>query len=162
MQDLWAEADAAFEKVCSLHCRLFAPSDDSGAGLRAIGRYQPASGVTESLLAATTEQRDGLRVGRLVATQDETNGSYTVHVRATARFSRPSEEDVQDALRPFLDNAEQDAELDRQIAFTDGLIDQIVYRLYGLSDCRRGRRWWWKKNREVGRIPNVCSLCRYH
>jgi mannitol-1-phosphate/altronate dehydrogenase len=37
-------------------------------------------------------------------------------------------------VRPFLDNAQQAAALDRQIEFTDGLIDRIVYRLYGLSE----------------------------
>ena len=50
------------------------------------------------------------------------------------RLPDPSTDDVTDALRPFLDNAQQAAALDRQIAFTDGLIDQIVYRLYGLTD----------------------------
>lgn len=46
----------------------------------------------------------------------------------------PSDESVADALRLFLDNAAAPAELDRQIAFTDGLIDRVVYRLYGLTD----------------------------
>jgi hypothetical protein len=41
---------------------------------------------------------------------------------------------VADALRPFLQNAQAAAELDRQIEFTDELIDRIVYRLYGLSE----------------------------
>lgn len=41
---------------------------------------------------------------------------------------------MQDALRPFLRNAAKAAELDRQVAFTDGLIDRVVYRLYGLTD----------------------------
>jgi hypothetical protein len=41
---------------------------------------------------------------------------------------------VVDALHPSLDKAQQTAALDRQIAFADGLIDQIVYRLYGFSD----------------------------
>ncbi|MFB6280047.1 MAG: hypothetical protein ABEK75_11130 [Salinibacter sp.] len=50
------------------------------------------------------------------------------------RFPNPAAVGGTDALRPFLDNAQQAAELDRQIQFTDGLIDQIVYRLYGLSD----------------------------
>ena len=52
-----------------------------------------------------------------------------------------------DTLRPFLDriyDARFPAALDRQIAFTDGtdpwaplrigVIDRIVYRLYGLTD----------------------------
>lgn len=38
------------------------------------------------------------------------------------------------ALRPFLDNAAAAADLDAQIDFTDRLVDQIVYRLYGLSE----------------------------
>ena len=50
------------------------------------------------------------------------------------RLPDPSAGDVADALRPFLDNAQAAAELDRQIEFTDGLIDRIVYRLYGLTD----------------------------
>ena len=37
-------------------------------------------------------------------------------------------------LAPFFRDAKEAAELDRQIEFTDSLIDQIVYRLYGLSD----------------------------
>lgn len=47
-------------------------------------------------------------------------------------------------MRPFLQNAQQAAELDREIRFTDGtdsltgsrigLIDGIVYRLYGRAD----------------------------
>jgi hypothetical protein len=48
------------------------------------------------------------------------------------------------SLRPFLNNAKTAADLDRRIRFTDRLIDQIVYRIYGLSDdevaCRPGRR----------------------
>jgi len=51
-----------------------------------------------------------------------------------ARFPNPSDDDVQAALRSFLDNAEAAADLDAQIAFTDGLIDQIVYRLYDLTE----------------------------
>ncbi|MCS4139530.1 hypothetical protein GGQ13_002985 [Salinibacter ruber] len=188
------------------------PSEDSGVTLRDLGRYQPAPGVQDTLLADTTEERGKLRVGRLDAERD----GEVVHVRATARFkpegdreSWPaavpndaerdrwdyvetdpipvctlydcmeieaglvvhwigalndadsgfsgyrdnatktnslldriydayfpdsSDNTVQDALRPFLQNAKEAAELDRQIVFTDGLIDQIVYRLYGLSD----------------------------
>lgn len=48
------------------------------------------------------------------------------------RFPDPDRR--RDALRSFLDNAQAAADLDRQIAFTDGLIDRIVYRLYDLSD----------------------------
>lgn len=48
-----------------------------------------------------------------------------------ARF--PDPESNRDALRRFLDNAEAAADLDAQIDFTDRLIEQIVYRLYGLS-----------------------------
>lgn len=57
-------------------------SSRDGVTLRGVGRYQPAAGVTDSLLADTTDERDGLRVGRLVAERD----GDTVHVRATARF----------------------------------------------------------------------------
>ena len=52
----------------------------------------------------------------------------------TFAFPDPSDEGVRNALRPFLDNAAAAAELDVQIALTDGLIDQIAYRLYGLSE----------------------------
>ena len=190
-----------------------APSgSDAGVPLREIGRYQPAPGVQDTLLADTTDERDGLRVGRLVADREDD----TVHVRATARFKPqgdredwpaavpgdaepdqwgymetepidvctlhdcteieaglvvhwlqtlndtdagfsgyrdnatktnslldriydvrlpdPSDDGVANALRPFLDNAAAAAELDAQVVFTDGLIDQIVYRLYGLSE----------------------------
>jgi hypothetical protein len=190
------------------------PAEGAGVGLRTIGRYQPAEGAPASLLADTTDARDGLRVGRLVAEQDDDGDTHTVHVRATARFKPqgersewpeavpddaepdqwgyvetaplpvctlhdcteieaglvvhwcaalndadsgfsgyrdnatktnslldrlydarfPDPDSSRDALRPFLDNAQQAAALDRQIAFTDGLIDQIVYRLYGLTD----------------------------
>ena len=58
---------------------------EGGVGLRAIGRYQPVPGATDSLLAATTEQRDGLRIGRLTAT----HRGDAVIVRATARFKPP-------------------------------------------------------------------------
>jgi hypothetical protein len=40
---------------------------------------------------------------------------------------------VIDAHRPFLNDADA-AELGAQIEFTDTLIDQIVYQLYGLSE----------------------------
>jgi uncharacterized protein Yka (UPF0111/DUF47 family) len=180
------------------------------SGLRQIGRYQPAPGATTSLLADTTTERDGLRIGTLSATQDDD----TVQVRATARFKPdgpreswpgvvpddaepdrwgyvetaplsvcalhdcseaeaglvvhwldalndadsgfsgyrdtatktiplldriydirfPDPDYCRDALGSFLRNAAEAAELDREIAFTDGLIDQIVYRLYGLSE----------------------------
>ncbi|MCS3697192.1 BREX-1 system adenine-specific DNA-methyltransferase PglX [Salinibacter ruber] len=188
------------------------PTDNGGVTLRDVGRYQPAPGVQDTLLADTTEERENLRVGRLEAERD----GDIVHVRATARFKPqgdrdswpdavpdeaerdqwdyvetdpipictlhdcteieaglighwldalnaadsgfssyrdnatktnslldriydarfpdPSENSVQDALRPFLQNAQEAAKLDRQIAFTDRLIDRIVYRLYGLSD----------------------------
>jgi hypothetical protein len=37
-------------------------------------------------------------------------------------------------LGSFLDTAREAETLDARIAFTDRLIDQIVYRLYGLTD----------------------------
>jgi hypothetical protein len=37
-------------------------------------------------------------------------------------------------MHSFLESAQAGAALDRQITFADDLIDQIVYRLYGLSD----------------------------
>lgn len=37
-------------------------------------------------------------------------------------------------LEPFFRNAEDATQLDRQIEFTCELIDQIVRRLYGLTD----------------------------
>jgi hypothetical protein len=39
-----------------------------------------------------------------------------------------------DDLRRFRDAKATTDELDRKIAFTNELIDQIVYRLYGLTD----------------------------
>ena len=49
-------------------------------------------------------------------------------------FPGPLGRGRRNALRPFLDNAAAAAKLDVQIALTDGLIDQIVYRLYRLSE----------------------------
>jgi type I restriction-modification system DNA methylase subunit len=196
---------------------ITAPSDDEGVGLRDIGRYQPADGVTDTVLADKTDERAKLHIHHLFAETDATDGSYMVRVRAVARFKpeversswpdtvpeeaerdrngyvmtkptdvcvlyecdeieaglavhwlealdnrgegysgyrdnatsrdysllnrvsnarfpNPSDKSVRDALRPFLDSVQQANELDRQIRFTDGLIDQIVYRLYGLTD----------------------------
>ncbi|WP_431978672.1 Eco57I restriction-modification methylase domain-containing protein [Salinibacter sp.] len=193
-----------------------APEDSGGVTLREIGRYQPAPGVQDTLLAETTDERDGLRVGHLAAESETDGDALTVTVHATARFKPegepenwpdavptgaepdqwgyvettpipvctlhdctdieaglvvhwskalndtgdgfsgyrdnatktnslldriydarfpdPSDDSVQSALQPFLDNAAAAAELDAKIEFTDHLIDHIVYRLYGLSD----------------------------
>ena len=46
----------------------------------------------------------------------------------------PDLDRVQDDLRRFVEAKSTADELDRKIAFTDELIDQIVYRLYGLTD----------------------------
>ena len=92
-----------------------------------------------------TETEAGLVVHWLDALNDADSGFSSYRDNATktnsllkrihdARFPDPSDEDIQNALRPFLQNAKEATELDRQIAFTDGLIDQVVYRLYGLSD----------------------------
>jgi hypothetical protein len=193
---------------------------DGGVGLRAIGRYQPVPGATDSLLAATTEQRDGLRIGRLTATHR--GDAVTVHATArfkppesgagtgsgdgdtwpdvvpddaepdqwgyveteplpvctlhdcteietglvvhwlqalndadagfsgyrdTAtktislldriydiRFPDPSSSSTQNALKSFLDNVKEAEQLDEQITFTDQLIDDVVYRLYDLTE----------------------------
>jgi hypothetical protein len=173
------------------------PSTEDGVAITEIGRYEPASGVTDSILAETEETREKLHIGSLYAEVEEN----CVTVQATARY-KPDEsdeytetnpidfcrlknctdEEIQllehwlnvlsertmsdstfagyranattnislrdrlfDArfpdldqrsteLAPFFRDAKEAAELDRQIEFTDSLIDQIVYRLYGLSD----------------------------
>jgi len=104
---------------------------------------------TEPLAVCTlhdcTEIEAGLVVHWLDALNDADSGFSGYRDNATktnslldriyaARVPAPSEDGVQDALLPFLRNAQEAAELDRQIAFTDGLIDRVVYRLYGLSD----------------------------
>ena len=186
---------------------LAEPEGPASIGLTELGtRYQPAPGVQQSLLADTTSERDGLRIGTLSAERP----SDTVIVRATvrykpkddenipddaldrwgyhetdpvavctlhgctdlesgllthwldvlnahgsgysgyrdqatktnslldrlhaARFPDPRDESVLRGLRPFLKNATAAARLDAHLTFTDALIDQIVYRLYGLSD----------------------------
>jgi hypothetical protein len=186
---------------------LAEPEGAASIGLTELGtRYQPAPGVQQSLLADTTTERDGLRIGTLSAEQQ----SDTVTVRATVRYKPEDDEDLPDdaldrwgyyetdpvavctlhgcsalesgllvhwldvlnahgsgysgyrdqatktnslldrlhaarfpdpqddtvlrGLRPFLDNARAAARLDAHLTFTDTLIDQIVYRLYGLSD----------------------------
>ncbi len=173
------------------------PSTEDGVAITEIGRYEPVSGVTDSILAETKETREKLHIGSLHADVEEN----CVTVQATARY-KPDEsdayietdpidfcklknctdEEVQllehwlnvlsertmsdstfagyranattnislrnrlfDArfpdldqrsteLAPFFRDAKEAAELDRQIEFTDELIDQIVYRLYGLND----------------------------
>ena len=37
-------------------------------------------------------------------------------------------------LEPFFQNSEEAVQLESRIEFTDELIDQIVYQLYGLTD----------------------------
>jgi hypothetical protein len=187
-----------------------------GVDVRDIGRYQPAADVTESLLADTTEEWDGLRIGTLSVKQNETGDTHTITVRATARFKPdgdrgmwpdivpddtepdqwdfvetepltvctlhdcspleanlvahwidalndaddgfsgyrdtatktislldrihdirfpdPDNSSTQNALSPFLENVQEAGQLDEQIGFTDRLIDEIVYRLYGLTE----------------------------
>jgi len=96
-----------------------------------------------------SELEAGLVVHWLAALNDANSGFSGYRDTATKtislldrlydlRLPDPSDEDVQAALRPFLDNAAAAAELDRQIAFTDALIDLIVYRLYGLSEAEVG------------------------
>ena len=182
------------------------PTAATGRPLVEFGRYQPAPGVQQSILADTTATRDGLRIGTLSATRTDA----AVTLRATARYKPTGGEDISDdaldhygfyetdpvdvctlhgctdleaglvvhwidvlnahgsgyggyrhkatktislldrlhaarfpdptdsaiarQLRPFLDNAADAARLDRHLAFTDALIDRIVYRLYGLTD----------------------------
>ena len=190
------------------------PAD--GVSVRDIGRYQPAASVTESLLADTTEEWNGLRIGTLSTEKDDTGGPHTLAVRATARFKpegeremwpdavpddaepdqwdyvetdplpvctlhdcstleadlvahwvealndadagfsgyrdtatktisllnriydirfpNPSNSSTQNALKPFFDNVEEAEQLDEQITFTDQLIDDVVYRLYDLTE----------------------------
>jgi len=190
------------------------PAD--GVGVRDIGRYQPAASVTESLLADTTEEWNGLRIGTLSAEKNDTGDPHTLAVRATARFKpegeremwpdavpddaepdqwdyvetdplpvctlhdcstleadlvahwvealndtdagfsgyrdtatktisllnriydirfpNPSNSSTQNALKPFFDNVEEAEQLDEQITFTDQLIDDVVYRLYDLTE----------------------------
>ncbi len=173
------------------------PSTEDGMAITGIGRYEPVSGVTNSILAETEETRENLHIGSLHTDVEEN----CVTVQASARY-KPDEseeytktdpidfcrlknctgEEIQllehwlnvlsertmsdstfagyranattnislrdrlfDArfpdldqrlteLAPFFRDAKEAAELDRQIEFTDELIDQIVYRLYGLSD----------------------------
>jgi type I restriction-modification system DNA methylase subunit len=186
-----------------------APEDGGGVALTGIGtRYQPVPGVGDSIVTDSTEERDGLRVGRLVSEIEGEEGDRDVIISATARYKPDADEGFTDddkdqwgfvetdpvgvctlvgctnleaglvkhwlralsdrgdgfsgyrdnatktnslrdrildirfpdpeanaaSLRPFLDNAKTAADLDRRIRFTDRLIDQIVYRLYGLSD----------------------------
>ena len=183
------------------------PTERTGVRLTELeARYQPAPGVQTSLLADTTTERDGLRIGTLTADRE----GDTVRVHATARYKPdadesipddaldqwgyhetdpvvicilhdspdaeaglvvhwmdvlnahgsgyggyranatktnslldrihaarlpdPSDDAIQRSLRPFLDNATEAARLDAHLTFTDTLIDQIVYRLYGLTD----------------------------
>ncbi len=183
------------------------PTERTGVRLTELeARYQPAPGVQTSLLADTTTERDGLRIGTLSAERE----GDTVRVHATARYKPdaeesipddaldqwgyhetdpvavctlhdspdaeaglvvhwmdvlnahgsgyggyranatktnslldrihaarlpdPSDDAIQRSLRPFLDNATEAARLDAHLTFTDTLIDQIVYRLYGLTD----------------------------
>lgn len=50
------------------------------------------------------------------------------------RIPDPSDENTQDAVKSFLSNLEQAEEINEQIDFTDQLVDQVVYKLYGLTD----------------------------
>jgi hypothetical protein len=187
---------------------LDAPDGD-GVALTGIGnRYQPVPGVGESIVTDTTEERDGLRIGHLVAETAGEEDDRDVILSATARYKPGADEGFSDedkdqwgfvesdpvgvctlvgctdleaglvkhwlqalngrgdgfssyrdnatktnslrdrildiqfpdpeanaaSLRPFLDNAKAASEFDRRIRFTGTVIDQVVYRLYGLSD----------------------------
>ena len=91
-----------------------------------------------------TEIEAGLVVHWLAALNDADSGFSGYRDTATKMISLldrlydlrlPDPDSSRDALRSFLDNAEAAADLDAQIEFTDGLIDRVVYRLYGLSDA---------------------------
>lgn len=106
--------------------------------------YVETEPIPLSILHDCTEIEAGLVVYWLDALNDADSGFSGYRDNATKtnslldriydlRLPDPSDESVADALRPFLDNVQAASDLDQQIAFTDGLIDQIVYRLYGLS-----------------------------
>lgn len=54
------------------------------------------------------------------------------------RIPNPSDEVTEKAVSSFLSNFKRAEELDEQIAFTDQLIDQVVYKLYGLTEDEIG------------------------
>lgn len=105
--------------------------------------YVETDPVQVCTLRDCTEIEAGLVVHWLDALNDADSGFSGYRDTATKTISLldrihdirlPDPDRNQDALRPFLTNAKQAATLDRQIAFTDELIDRIVYRLYGLSE----------------------------
>lgn len=96
-----------------------------GLGLQEIGdRYQPAPGVGGSILADTTRDREKLKLGRLFAEVDDTDGSATVTVRATARYKPNAADEISD-----------DA-LDTYGYFETAPVD--VCTLYGCTDLEAG------------------------
>ncbi len=183
---------------------------DDGPALDGLGRYRPAPGVTDGLLAATTETHDGLRIGRVEAAREDgavtlratlrykpeaadgsaTDGSAadqwgyvetglidafalrdlsdeeamlvaafvpavaergdgTAGFRAQAaktitpldrlhNIQLPAPKRVASGLRRYAENKAQVGALDRRIQLTDALIDQIVYRLYALTEEEAG------------------------
>jgi hypothetical protein len=85
------------------------------------------AGLAAYWLEALNGYGSGFSDYRTNATQ---NISLLDRLLAT-RLPDPSDSPLLDS---FLDTARDAEALDAKIAFTDRLIDQIVYRLYGLTD----------------------------
>lgn len=108
---------------------------------------QPSSASSSPAL----DRRGGFADFRGTAT---TSNSLLDRLRALAlpRF------DVEDGLERYLESKARTEELEEHIERTGGLIDQIVYRLYGLTDDEieiveaAGRG-----NRPRGRTPRISS-----
>jgi len=113
--DQWGYIESNPIEVCSLH-----------------GCSELEKGLVVYWIKALNECGDGFSGYRDNATK---NNSLLDRIY-DAEFPDPA--NVADALKPFIDNAEAAEEIDRKIAFTDDLIDQVVYRLYGLSEKEIG------------------------
>ncbi|WP_157621199.1 Eco57I restriction-modification methylase domain-containing protein [Salisaeta longa] len=142
---------------------LSATRTDAAVTLRATARYKPAADddlpddaldrwgyhETDPVDVCTLHGCTDLEAALVVHWIDVLNahgsgyGGYRDNATKTislldrlhaARFPDPTDDAIARQLRPFLNNAAEAARLDRHLAFTDALIDRIVYRLYGLTD----------------------------
>jgi hypothetical protein len=139
--------------------RLKATVDDDGITVQATARFKPEGGVSESeldtygyyetapidfcVLADCSDEEQKLVRYWLEALNGAESGfagyregaGTTISLRDRLFDLRlPDLDQRSNELAPFFRNVEEASSLDAKIGFTDELIDQIVYRLYGLTE----------------------------
>jgi len=99
------------------------------SAFRLTGLDDETASLIEAFVPAATDRRDGLGGYKRGAAKTISPRTRLENIRL------PDPSRVVDNLHRFIENRDEARELDRRIKCTDYLIDQIVYRLYDLTDA---------------------------